>query len=352
VQREITKDIVVEAAYVGNRGVWQLSSSFWDLNVLTPQRIAAAGLNINNAADRTLLNSAINSSTAASRGFGKLPYAGFPATLTVAQSLRPYPQFGSIMDQWAPLGKTWYDGLQATATKRTSHGLDATAAFTWSKTLDTAETVNDQFNVPNRKALSGADQPFVLTFSFNYEVPKLGPNRWVHAVLGGWTLSGVESYASGSLIAVPSAQNNLSTLLFRSTLSNRVPGQPLFLTDPNGPIDPNKVFLLNPKAWSDPTPGQWGYSAPYYSDYRSRRSPNEQAGIGRVFPIWEKMRLEIRAEFFNVLNRLHVPGPSSSNALATQVVNAAGVPQSGFGYMNGISGGGQRSGQLVARFTF
>jgi hypothetical protein len=64
------------------------------------------------------------------------------------------------------------------------------------------------------------------------------------------------------------------------------------------------------------------------------------------------MTLEIRAEFFNVFNRLMVPNPSASNALATQVVNAAGVPQSGFGYMNGTSGGGQRSGQLVARFQF
>ena len=359
VQREITKDIVVEAAYVGNRGVWQLSSSFWDLNVLTPQRIAAAGLNINNAADRTLLNSAINSSTAASRGFGKLPYAGFPATLTVAQSLRPYPQFGSILDQWAPLGKTWYDGLQATATKRTSHGLDATAAFTWSKTLDSgAESfngggvVNDQFNRQNQKALSSAYQPFVFVVSFNYRVPKLGPNRWVRAVTGNWTLSGVGSYASGNLIPVPTAQNNLSSLLFRGTLSNRVPGQPLYLTDMNGPIDPNKVFALNPKAWSDPAAGQWGFSAPYYNDYRYRRRPSESAGIGRIFPIWEKMRLEIRGEFFNVFNRLQVPNPSAGNALATQVYNAQGVPSSGFGYMNGTSGSGQRSGQIMARFQF
>jgi hypothetical protein len=359
VQREISKDIVVDAAYAGNRGIWLVSSSAWDLNALTPQRIASFGLNMNNAADLALLTSAMNSSLAASRGFNKLPYAGFPATLTVAQSLRPYPQFGSIMDQWAPLGKTWYDALQMKATKRTSHGLNVSAAFTWSKTLDNgAETltgggvVNDQFNRQNQKALSSADQPFVFAVSFNYRSPKLGPNRYVRAVTGDWTLSGVGSYASGNLIPVPTAQNNLSSELFRGTLFNRVPGQPLFLTNPDGPIDPNKAFLLNPKAWSDPGPGQWGYAAPYYSDYRYRRSPNEQAAIGRLFPIWEKMTLEIRAEFFNVFNRLMVPNPSASNALATQVVNAAGVPQSGFGYMNGTSGGGQRSGQLVARFQF
>jgi hypothetical protein len=102
VQRELTKNLAVEAAYVGNHGVWLQSSSSWDLNALTPQRIAAAGLNINNAADRTLLTSPLNSATGRfARGF-KLPYAGFPTTLTVAQSLRPYPQFGSLVEMWAP----------------------------------------------------------------------------------------------------------------------------------------------------------------------------------------------------------------------------------------------------------
>jgi hypothetical protein len=335
------------------------SSSFWDLNALTPERIAAAGLNINNAADRTLLTSTLSSATAAARGFNKLPYAGFPATLTVAQSLRPFPQFGNLVEMWAPLGNTWYDALQVKATKRTSHGLSVTVAYTRSKTLNVeAENyngggvINDQFNRRNLKALSVQDLPNVFVISYTYVIPKLGPNRYLRAVAGGWTLSGVMNYQSGGLIAVPGAQNNLSTLLFRGTLSNRVPGVPLFLTDPNSHIDPNKQFLLNPKAWSDPTAGQWGFSAPYYSDYRGRRSHTETGSLGRVFHIWEKMNLEIRGEWFNIFNRIGVPGPSAGNALATQVVNAAGVPQSGFGYMNASSGTAGRTGQVVARFQF
>ncbi|HMD70900.1 MAG TPA: hypothetical protein VKF41_06125, partial [Bryobacteraceae bacterium] len=338
---------------------WLQSSSYWDLNALTPQRIASFGLDITVPADRSLLTSTVGSSTAAARGFNKLPYVGFPTGLTVAQSLRPYPQFGSLVEDWAPLGDTWYDALQLKATKRTSHGLSITGAYTRSKTLDVeAENyngggvINDQFNRRNLKALSAQDLPNVFVVSFNYVVPKLGSNRYVRAVIGGWTISGVEQYQNGGLIAVPGAQNNLSTLLFRSTLSNRVPGAPLFLTDPNGHVDPNKQFLLNPAAWSDPAAGQWGFSAPYYSDYRGRRMPNETAGLGRIFHIWEKMNLEIRGEWFNIFNRIGVPGPSSSNALATQVVNAAGVPTSGFGYMNSASPGGSRSGQVVARFQF
>jgi hypothetical protein len=363
-QRELTKDLVVEAAYVGNRGAWMQSSSFWDLNALTPQRIASFGLDINNSADRTLLTSTLASATASARGFNKPPYAGFPTTLTVAQSLRPYPQFGNLVEMWAPLGNTWYDSLQVKATQRLTHGLSFTVAYTHSKTMDIeAENfngggvVNDQFNRANLKALSVQDLPNVFVVSYNYVTPRPSSNRYVRAIVGNWTISGVMSYQSGALIPVPSAQNNLNTLLFRSTLANRVPGQPLFLTDPNGHVDPNSQFLLNPKAWSDPLPGQWGYSAPYYNDYRARRTPNETGSIGRVFQIWEKMNLEIRAEFFNLFNRLMLPtlaptATATTNALANQMVNAAGVPQSGFGYLNPSSPGAARSGQIVARFVF
>jgi hypothetical protein len=358
-QRQITPNLVVEAAYVGNHGVWLQSSSYWDNNALTPQRIAQAGLNINNAADRTLLTSPLNSALAASRGFSTPPYLGFPMTLTVAQSLRPYPQFGSLVEDWAPLGDTWYDALQAKVTKRTSYGLAATVSYTNSKTLDVeAENqvgggvVNDQYNRANLKALSALDLPQMLGITFNYVIPKFTSFKAVRAAIGGWSLSGAELYENGALIATPASQNNLSTLLFRSTLMNRVPGVPLYTENPNGHVDPNAQFLYNPAAWSDAPAGQWGTSAPYYSDFRARRSPQESASLGRIFHIWEKTNLEIRGEFFNVFNRIQVPGASASNPLQTQVVNAAGVPQSGFGYMNASSGTQGRTGQVVARFTF
>jgi hypothetical protein len=196
-QREVTKDIAVEAAYVGNHGVWMLTSSFWDLNALTPDRIASFGLNINNAADRTVLTSTVASAAAAARGI-KLPYAGFPTGQTVAQSLRPYPQFGNLVEMWAPLGDTWYDALQMKGTKRTSFGLSITAAYTRSKTLNVqAENyngggvINDQFNRPNLKALASQDLPNVFVISYTYVLPKIGQNKFVRGVVGGWTLSGV-----------------------------------------------------------------------------------------------------------------------------------------------------------------
>jgi hypothetical protein len=52
------------------------------------------------------------------------PYANFPASQTVRQSLLPYPQYtGLLAPVGAPLGKNWYDSLQTTVTKRFSHWL-------------------------------------------------------------------------------------------------------------------------------------------------------------------------------------------------------------------------------------
>ena len=78
---------------MGNRGVWWGARVSMDVNALTPQILAALGLNLNNPADLQLLISPVNSALAVSRGFSKLPYPGFPSTATVAQSLRPFPQF-------------------------------------------------------------------------------------------------------------------------------------------------------------------------------------------------------------------------------------------------------------------
>ncbi|MEP6714028.1 MAG: TonB-dependent receptor [Terriglobia bacterium] len=353
-QREVAKDLVVEAAYVGNRGAWLTSATgLVNLNAISDARLASFGLNRTNPADIQLLTSTIGSPLAASRGF-KVPYAGFPTGQTVAQSLRPYPQFSSsLIPTWAPLGDNWYNSLQVKVNKRYSHGLDFTSAFTWSKELATGQGVNDVFNRPNQKALVSSSQPLLLVIGFNYETPRFTSNRLVRQVAGGWTVGGLLRYGSGLPIGVPGSTANLNALVFQSTRMNRVPGQPLFIKDPNCHcIDPNKDFILNPAAWSDVPQGQWGNSAPYYDDYRYARQPSEQVSLGRTFRVREKYRLEVRAEFFNVFNRIVMPNPTASNPLQTQTRNAAGVPTAGFGRIDASTVSGQRNGQIVARVEF
>jgi hypothetical protein len=362
VQRELMKDLVVEANYVGNRGAWFEANSLVDLNALTPQRLQSVGLDISNAADRTLLTSRLDSAAAATRGFNKIPYSTYSTANTVAQSLRPFPQFSGLSVRWAPLGNTWYDSLQMKATKRFSQGLTFTSAFTFQKEQSTLGGVNDVFNRPNQKSLDGMSVPFAFVTSFNYTLPGIGSNRWLNRVSGGWSISGVFRYASGSLIAVPSSQNALSSLLFRGTRMNRVGGQPLYTADPNckSCYDPQKDFVLNPKAWSDAGAGQWGTSSAYYNDFRAQRHPDEQLGLGRSFSLKEGVSLSVRMDFFNVFNRLVLGTPSASNPLSTQTRDANGFTTSGFGYINtatvlSSSTSGmfnQRYGQLVIRLQF
>jgi hypothetical protein len=373
VQREIFRNLVVEAAYVGNRGMWYQANILDNYNALTPQRLVSVGLDINNAADRALLSSPLTSAAVAARGF-KIPYTGFPATSTLAQSLRPFPQYNSgLAALWNPMGSTWYNSLQVKAVKRLSHGLDLTYTFTWAQELTmgsesdsvgpfgVAGAVNDVFNRAQDKYLSAYSRPLVSNIAANYTTPAWGSNKILRYALADWQIGTLLIYASGQPIQVPQAQNNLASILFQgngtpqtASFANRVAGQPLFTTDLNCHCyDPNATFALNPKAWSDPAPGTWGTSTAYYNDYRQQRHPTENVNFGRTFRIRERASLSLRAEFTNMFNRTRYPNPTSTNALLTQTRNTAGLATAGFGYMNVTTiGSPQRMGQIVARIRF
>jgi hypothetical protein len=348
---------VIEAAYVGSRTIWIVPSgtgNITSLNTPNPAYLLSRyGIDINNPADRTLLTSRIDSAAAAQRGF-KVPYVGYPGSASVAQTLRPFPQFTGFGPSWAPLANGWYDSLQAKLTKRYSYGLDMTAAFTWSKELGTGmTTANDVFNRPNQKSLADTSQPLILVMGINYEVPKVTHNKLIRSVVGGWVTGGIFRYASGMPIPVPTS-TNLASYIFQNTRFNRVSGVPLYLKDLNCHCyDPNKELVLNPVAWTDALPGQFGVSAPYYNDYRYKRRPTENLIIGRMFHIREKTFFQIRGEMFNAFNRTRLPNPDGSNPLATPVFSNLGVPTAGFGRINAAaSTTGERTVQLVGRFQF
>lgn len=356
VQREFTQNLVLEASYVGNRGAWLQATSLNDLNAVTPESLRAKGIDFNSASDRALLTLPISSAQVLARGF-KAPYAGFPATQTLLQALKPFPQFSSIPVRWSPLGDSWFDSLQIKATKRYSRGLDLTAGFNWQKELSLGAdggTINDVFNRPNQKTISPQSTPFTFVAAINYRTPSVGMNRLMKLVTGGWTLGAILRYQSATPIAVPGAQNNLGSQLGRSTVANRVAGQPLFLQDLNCHCyDPNSTFVLNPAAWSDPAAGQWGTSAAYYDDYRGFRRPSEQLALGRVFAVRERFKLELRAMFFNAFNRTFLNNPDSTNARATLQRNPDLTTLSGFGRINtGSVAVGPRDGVLSARIQF
>jgi hypothetical protein len=366
IQRELPANLLVDVSYVGNRGVWWQSEVIeTDQNIIQPAYLQSLGLNVTSAASRSILTAPLDSPIAIQAGYGA-PYAGFPLTATVAQSLRPYPQFGSLSN-WhgAPLGDTWYDALQSKATKRLSHGLDFSGSFVWSKQLERGTendqgrgagvTVNDVYNYAVNKNLSAFDQPLIFIFAGSYTTPKLSSgNKAVSWVLRDWQISAQLRYASGLPILVPASSNGLSSILFQSTYDDRVPGEPLFTENLNCHcFNPNKTFVLNPAAWVNPPAGTWGTAAAYYNDYRYQRRPEESMGLGRLFRIKERTTLQIRADFTNIFNRTEMNNPTSTSATATQTTNAAGQTTSGFGYINnGTTFSAPRAGQLVARFAF
>ena len=391
-QRELTRNLVIEASYVGNRGVWFSAPglSTTDLNGLNITDVAKFGgsnpLNINSTADGALLLSPISSTAVIQRGLGAPAYPGFPTTSSLISSLRPYPQWNAALaGTWGPpLGKTWYDSLQAKVTKRYSHGLDLTGAFVYSKELDLGvnsdtpyatafpPVYNDVFNRDTNKQLSGFSQPFQLTIAGSYITPKMRADgtaqKMVSQVLRDWQLGAVMKYQSGPLIATPGSLNGLIGQLGRSafgtTLFNLTNGDKnLFANNvnPNSKsFDPTVNLVLNPAAWSDPPQGQFGTSAAYYNNYRWQRHPAENMSFSRVFRIGKegKQNLQIRAEFQNVFNRHFYSAPifggTSSPVSVPAYNNPGGALSSGFGYVNTLNGAGAtpRTGLAVARFTF
>jgi len=360
-QFQLMKNLMVEGAYVGNRGVWENGpSGLVALNDISAQDLASHGLSLSNPANVSLLTSTLSSAAAIAAGF-TAPYPGFPLSQTVAQSIRPYPQFNSSFNpMWAPLGNNWYDSFQGKVTRRYSYGLSAQASYTFSKELATGQAINDVFNRPNQKSLVSSSQPNLFTLSTIYQVPlqKLPgtSNYLVRHIVSGWQLSVLLRYASGSLIPVPGSQGNLNSLIFQGTRMNYVQGQPFFLVNPNchSCINPYSTLVLNKNAWQDVPNGQWGYSAPYYNDYRGPRAPAEQAGVGRTFRPSERISMQFRIEFYNIFNRvlLSTSGPSSGNPLATTTFNSLGQLSGGFGYVNPNNFSGERTGQFVFRLDF
>jgi len=375
VQREVARDLVVQASYIGNRGIWwhtYAGQPLTNYNFLSTSILSQYGLNLNNPTDLATLLAPIGSASAG-RFQNRLPFAGFPLTATVAQSLRPLPQFTTIGLINPPLGGTWYNSLQLTANKRFSHGLQFDFGFTWAKSMDTFAGTPDVENRALAKGLSNLDQPLVTRVGFTYTSPKWGPKGVSYAVRD-WMVNGFLYYASGTPLAAPTAnttgyatslsQATIANVTFQSASHQVRTGQPLYLQNLDCHcFDPNTAFVLNPAAWANPAPGQFG-SQTYYGDFRGERRPVENFSVGRQFRVRERMSLNIRAEFTNIFNRTYLNNPSLTSPQTAPVckLSTGGNGTCSQAGLQIVSGFGSvststvlyppRTGQLVAQFTF
>jgi hypothetical protein len=398
IQREITRDFVIEVSYVGNRGVWQATPTtgavVQDFNAISEQQLAKYNLKVGDIADGNLLQQTLtlaSASALAQKGIGR-PYPNYSGTQTVLQSLKPFPQYSNNITPAAPLGKSWYDSLQINMTKRYSHGLQLTANYTFSKNLIYASSP-DVFNRANGKDIaSGANfnPPQVLRISFSYQTPRptasmpiLG-NRVVALAVKDWQIAGAMFYQTGTYLGRPSnvATNPISRWLGRgpggAQLKQNADGSYMSpwsvnWTDLDGnkrtdPLDidchcfdPEKTQVLNPAAWESIPDGTWGAQTQQLPFFRNARRPAESANFARNFRFGPESRfnLQVRVEFTNIFNRKFVPTPQGPNLNYTTPLGLSpdGRNISGFGSFSNLRNAGafgntQRSGQFIARFSF
>jgi hypothetical protein len=392
-QRELSRNLVVEASYVGNRNVWQSTGGLFDFNAVSVQQLAKYGFTIGNVADGDLLNRRLDQLSTAdrtnlsARGVA-LPYGNFPTNQTVFQSLRNFPQYSGGISPTAPLGKSWYDSFQLSINKRYSSGLQLNANYTYSKNLQHTSAF-DIFNRSNGKDIVGGNPPQILRISFLYElqkpssaIPFLG-NRWVANAIAGWGISGALFYQTGAYIGRPAsgAGQPISRWLGRG------PGGAQLRSNPDGSymspwavnwkdldgkihpepldinchcFDPETTIVLNPAAWQAVPDGVWSDQTQILPQFRAARRPNEAMNLARNFRFGADSRytLQVRVEFQNILNRRFLAAPQGAglNFTTVPVPTADGRYTSGFGTFGNLRNANQfgtpRSGQFIARFSF
>jgi len=402
-QRELSRNTVVEASYVANRGVWWPAAGLNQVNTLSVADLAKVGFtNFTTKSESDLLTtvrSALSTaqlSTLASRGI-VLPYSNFPSSQTTRQAILPFPQYtAGLSPAGAPLGNTWYDSVQINVTQRFSHGLSASGNYTLAKNLDLM-SATDIFNRPNGKDLSANDIPQQIRMTAEYQVPNLSKsgnkilsNKVVSYTLGNWGIGWFIQYQSAGALARPASTSALPI----SNFLGRGPGSAQLKIDPatgtymnpystnwvdydgvkhTDPIDinchcfdPTKNILLNPAAWENVPDGTFAVQQSTIRQYRGIRAPQENLNISRNFRIKEGITLHIRAEFQNVMNRtrLLTNAATPGNAIGTSGFQTtpstfttgpnAGLYSTGFGVLSPISAGTPqaRSGTLIGRITF
>jgi len=395
-QREISRNLVIEASYVANRNVWVSAAGLTALNALSEPYLRSLGFkDFTSATEASLLTTTIanltatQQSTLAARGITYAPYSGFPTTQTVRQSLYPYPQYSvvagvGITPSGAPLGKTWYDAMQITVTKRLSHGLSLNANYTYSKALALTSSP-DIFNRDLGKTLNSTDLPHQFRLSAEYTTPKvrggkiLG-NKLVSYALSDWGVGWFLQYQSAAIIGRPAETTTTPISQFTGRgpgSAQYIPGQPLYSvdwTDYSGVhhtdeldinchcFDPTKNIVLNPKAWANIPDGQWGAQQDSIRNFRGFRYPQENVNFSRNFRLKERLSLQVRVEFTNAFNRTQLPQPASGG-IVPQNFNSApqtfstgsntGLYSAGFGTVVPVTGtANARSGLLIARLQF
>jgi hypothetical protein len=291
VQRELTKNMVVEVAYAGSR-ITHVGIPDTNINQLSASQLALGP---------ALLTRVPNPF------FGQIPRSsslGDP-TIPLAQLLKPFPRFTNVTFYRNNVGNTNYHALQAKLEQRFTHGLSFLVSYTRSKLIDEASSVfdasiltgpianfpvADSFNRKLERDLSTGDIPNVFVASFTYELPF------------GFEFAGVVTLQSGLPLAVTQATNFNAFAGFGTQRPNRV-------SDPNLPSSERTTArFFDTSAF---------VVAPQFTLGNSSRNPvrgpayrNADLVLIKRIYFGETRNVELRAEVFNVTNTPPLAAPN------------------------------------------
>lgn len=292
VQHELAPNMIVDVAYVGNRAD--------DLLLFA---------NYNQAAPNN------------------------PQGTLSLQARRPIQEFSDITYAFNG-GKSRYNALQVKYEYRMRQGLMLLNAFTWSKAKDNGAgslegpfgnfpAPQDFYNLEADYGTSAYDQPFNNTTSVVWPLPVGRGRRWLtnagavtDAFLGGWTLSGINTMASGEAATLqysPSAAFQVSGIQqdFRGANNYR----PNVIGDPYGDRDSVTNYLSRDNVVLPTDPSQPFGNAPR----NSVRGPwfwqmDIVAAKDFPLPVGTQTRIQVRFEAFNVLNRVNFRAPNANRS--------------------------------------
>ena len=337
IQRELSKDSKLEIGYVGSQGHRLLATH--DVNYSNPQTcldlnsILGAGTCGPFTEDSPFF---IPAGTVLPVPL-HLPYAQnssvIPAGTTVGPNritlvgLRPYsspqcdplsgngcpvsgvPVFSSIFAQ-DTIANSGYNSMQVSLDKRFGRGLQFTAAYTFSKSIDEASSFEGILNpLPgaNNRSLSLFDARHRIVLSYYWEVPVPHYSGVKGKVLDGWSLSGITTYQTGFPIRITSSSD---TELMNS-FDFELPGEP-DLTAPFQRQRPqsNGNYYFNPNSFTLSDLGTVGNSprticcGPGISD--------TDFAILKNIAVSETKHFEFRAELFNIFNHTQFYNPDGN----------------------------------------
>ena len=327
VQHEI-KNFLIDIAYVANRGRGLASSIF--LNQVDPKYLSLG----------SLLRQRIDSPAVIAAGFKK-PYAAFPDNQTLAQALRPYPQYFNVVDRNSGDGKTWYDSLQIKGERRFG-AWQMMAAYTWSKSLgalhfrqiftQTQVTPQNNYDLSDTKSLLPFDQPHMVNILNSFDLPfgrgkKFfnSSNRAMDILVGGWNIGLINRYASGGPLDI-AAPNTLNVgTLFTQYKKANLTGVQIRTGIDRTSLDPNnpsaRWFSCTPEAvagrpgqfqcaanstpFSIPGEFEFGKASQFIGAFRQTPVFTENISIVKKFNLMGDGRVKFiyRADIFNLFNR-------------------------------------------------